>query len=294
MPEPWGPGAAEDYMESQDSAMSMAVQAGIAAVLDEIRAAVMGASGVPDLGAWDGRSLTWDAMILTGEVGDILTRIIGHVLALGGYTTSTLTYARQHIQTVFSRLRDWPLQAWDEIRSELDAGIAAGDDSRTLRERVGDALDITALTRTTETEISALYDRIEAGVSPEVERELRARIRDLATTSDRSRRRWEWRADRIARTEVASAVNAGVMAFAAESELETGRQWWKQWWSSLDSRVRPTHRAAHGQIVAPGARFAVGGDNLRFPGDPYGSAVEVINCRCSTLLLTQAEAVRRS
>jgi uncharacterized protein with gpF-like domain len=276
-------------MAEQEPVMSAAVLAGIGAVLDEIRAAVMTATGVPNLAAWNGTSVAWETL-LNGPIADMVERIIGHVLAMDGYRSSTLTYARQHLQTVWSRLKDWPTEAWAEVAAALDAGIADGLDARGLRERVGDALNVTALTRTAEAEMERLYDRIEAGVSPATESELRARIRDLANTADHARRRWEWRADRIARTEVAAAVNAGVAAYAAESEAATGRAWWKQWWSSQDSRVRPTHRAAHGQLAPPGGRFTVGGAALRYPGDPLGPPTEVINCRCSTLLLTAREA----
>lgn len=290
VPEPWGPGEAEEYMAEQEPVMSAAVLVGIAAVLDEIRAAVMTSTGIPNLAAWNGTSIAWETLILNGPIADMVERIIGHVLAMDGHSSSTLTHARQHLQTVWSRLRDWPQEAWTEVAAELDAGIAAGDDARRLRERVGDALDVTALTRSTEDEMQRLYDRIEQGVSPATESELRARIRELANTADHSRRRWEWRADRIARTEVAAAVNAGVAAFAAESEAATGRAWHKQWWSSRDSRVRPTHRAAHGQVAPPGGRFTVGGASLMFPGDPLGPPQETVNCRCSTLLLTEREA----
>ena len=323
MPEPWGPNEAEDYMRSQEPAMSRIILDGIRQVLDEIRAVVMAVAGVPDMNAWDGRSISWQRLLLEGRCAELINRIIRHVMSLGSGITlapimepappitsvvvplivppstdttpesvrsSTQAYAQQHIQTVWSRLRDWPTEAWNEVSAELDAGIAEGLDSRQLRERVGDALDITALTRTTESEMAARYERIEKGVTPAVEARLRSEIRELAGTADRSRRRWEWRADRIARTEVAAAVNAGVEAFAAESAAATGRQWYKRWWSSQDERVRATHRAAHGQIAPPGGTFTVGGASLRHPGDPLGPPQEIINCRCSTLLLTEREA----
>lgn len=271
--------------------MTAAVRNGMAQVLDEIRAAVLNASGAPDMGAWTG-STTWEAMILDGTVADLITRIIRHILALGGYASSTLTYARQHIESVWSRLKDWPTEAWTEVSAVLADGISEGLDSRGLRERVGDALHITPRTRQLESEMAALYDRIEEGVSPAEESAMRSRIRVLAKDADTQRRMWEWRADRIARTETAGAVNAGVDAFARESETATGRQWHKKWWSSQDERVRATHRAAHGQIVPPGGLFIVGGATLRYPGDPTGPAREVINCRCHTLLLTAKEAAR--
>lgn len=311
-------------MFGQEPVMARIVLAGMKQVLDEIRAVVMAVAGIPNMSAWDGRSLSWQQLILEGRIAELIRRIIRQVMSFGSETafvpeapesrtgvdvipvvvplvepsprtsdsirSSSLVYAQQHIQTVWSRLQDWPQEAWSEVRDELDAGIEQGLDSRELRERVGDALDVTALTRTTEDEMERLYERIEQGVSPAVESELRSKIRDLANTSDRSRRRWEWRADRIARTEVAAATNAGVDAFARESTAATGREWYKRWWSSQDDRVRATHRAAHGQVAPPGGRFTVGGASLRYPGDPLGPPQETINCRCSTILLTRKEA----
>ena len=292
MPEPWDPETAEEYMAEQDPIVSAVVLAGIAQVLDEIRAAVMSPTqGIPVMGAWTG-SQVWERYVLNGPLVEVVERIIGHVLALGGYRSSTQAYARRHLDTVWSRLRDWPEGAWAYVSEVLEAGIADGLDSRGLRERVGDALNVTSLTRTTEAEMERLYDRIDQGVTPAEESVIRARIRELAETADRSRRTWEWRADRIARTEVAGAVNAGVDAWASESARATGAQWWRQWRSSRDGRVRATHRVADGQIVPPGGAFQVGAASLRWPGDPLGPPQEVINCRCSTLLLTPEEAAR--
>jgi hypothetical protein len=57
----------------------------------------------------------------------------------------------------------------------------------------------------------------------------------------------------------------------------------KQWQATGDDRTRHTHHEADGQTVAFSAPFAVGGTSLAFPGDPTGTASEVINCRCTTI-----------
>jgi hypothetical protein len=36
-----------------------------------------------------------------------------------------------------------------------------------------------------------------------------------------------------------------------------------------------------GQKVGINEMFIVGGENLEFPGDPFGSPGNVINCRCT-------------
>ena len=55
-----------------------------------------------------------------------------------------------------------------------------------------------------------------------------------------------------------------------------------EWISQRDTRVRPAHASADGQIVNMGTPFTVGGEALMFPKDPRGSASNVINCRCFT------------
>lgn len=54
----------------------------------------------------------------------------------------------------------------------------------------------------------------------------------------------------------------------------------KQWDSTLDGRTRPSHRKVDGEIRELDDKFSNG---LLFPGDPNGSADEVVNCRCVCL-----------
>ena len=117
--------------------------------------------------------------------------------------------------------------------------------------------------------------------------ELTARIDSVLSITDSER--WPNRATVIARTETIGALNAGRSdAFAAVTE-ETGDPMEKVWLSTDDSRTRPTHDAVDGQRVPVGAPFIVGGAELRFPGDPSGPPQEVIQCRCSMLLVEPGE-----
>lgn len=87
----------------------------------------------------------------------------------------------------------------------------------------------------------------------------------------------KWRGPTIARTETHGAANNGADAAARQ----TGMQLKKEWISVKDARTRDPHRDAEGQIVEMDGLFDVGGELLRFPGDPAGSAANVINCRCA-------------
>lgn len=53
----------------------------------------------------------------------------------------------------------------------------------------------------------------------------------------------------------------------------------KQWDATLDGRTRDSHRRVDGEIRELDEKFSNG---LMFPGDPNGSAAEVVNCRCTS------------
>ena len=80
----------------------------------------------------------------------------------------------------------------------------------------------------------------------------------------------------ISRTESHAASNASNQMAAKASGLPMV----KEWIASGGERTRTTHSIANGQTVEIDEPFVVGLDKLMQPGDPNGSAKEVINCRC--------------
>ena len=109
---------------------------------------------------------------------------------------------------------------------------------------------------------------------------LRERLRE--TFAENGSELGEARATRIARTEVQSAVNQG--SFDAVRGLPPeSRPAFKVWVATLDRRTRDAHMEADGQVVAVDAPFLVDGEELMTPGDPVGSAGNVINCRCTAI-----------
>jgi hypothetical protein len=85
------------------------------------------------------------------------------------------------------------------------------------------------------------------------------------------------RANTIARTETHNAANSA----AHEAIRSTGLPVSKEWVAAIDGRERESHAAANGQIVDMNQPFLVDGEELQYPGDPSGSAENVINCRCA-------------
>lgn len=118
---------------------------------------------------------------------------------------------------------------------------------------------------------------------------IRERVDSVLSTTGSER--WPNRATVIARTETIGALNAGradafrVVAADSDERLEMF------WLATDDSRTRHSHREAEGQRVPVGSPFIVGGAELRFPGDPLGPPQEVIQCRCTMLLVDPDENV---
>jgi len=87
----------------------------------------------------------------------------------------------------------------------------------------------------------------------------------------------KFKAQRIARTET-----HGVAVHSVQSQVgATGRHKYKQWSHSNDERVRSkkfNHRVT--EIVKIDEDYQATGEALLAPGDPSGSAGNVINCRC--------------
>lgn len=120
--------------------------------------------------------------------------------------------------------------------------------------------------------------------------ELSRRIDSVLSTTESER--WPNRATVIARTETIGALNAGRSeAFVTVAEDDPELELEKFWLATEDHRTRATHVEADGQRVPVGARFLVGGFELEFPGDPTGPAQEVIQCRCTMLLVEPGESV---
>ncbi len=98
----------------------------------------------------------------------------------------------------------------------------------------------------------------------------------------------DYQARRIVRTEATNAANYATEQAAVN--LFAGQDLTKTWRSGFDARVRDAHRAANGQVVPFNSKFSVGGESLQRPGDPNGSASNVINCRCSMIVLPREGA----
>ena len=159
-----------------------------------------------------------------------------------------------------------------EVKADVpDTPAATEAIARYIRLYSGDK--ITQITQTTLDDVQRVISQgIEAGLT---ERELASQIRAYAVTKSLSR------AQTIARTEThqASSFVTDEMVKASGIEFE------REWVASKGERTRRAHRDADGQRRGMTEPFSVGGELLMYPGDPDGSAHNVINCRCQIAYL---------
>jgi hypothetical protein len=101
-------------------------------------------------------------------------------------------------------------------------------------------------------------------------------------------RKSDYQTERIARTTMTGASNAGTVEAWRQSEVVSG----KTWISALQpGRTRDAHAEAHGQTVPLNGMYVVGGESLDYPGDPYGSPGNIINCLCSEIAVVEGAPI---
>jgi HK97 family phage portal protein len=131
---------------------------------------------------------------------------------------------------------------------------------------------ITGINRTTQKFVAnQLKQGLEAG---ETVNDLASRIRRVLGDN-------RGRALNIARTQTAGAVGSGRHTGMKSAGIEL-----KSWLTAGDENVRSAHRDAgkkYAEGIAVDLPFIVDGESLMFPGDPSGSAGNIINCRCVEL-----------
>lgn len=134
-------------------------------------------------------------------------------------------------------------------------------------------------------EIAALVaDGINEGQSiPDIA----ARVDELLTVTGSEN--WRNRALVVARTETQAAMQSGAFMAARAQQEADGVPYDKVWLATDDTRTRRSHRAADEQRVPLDLPFTVGEAKLMHPGDQNGPAHEVIQCRCSLLIVRHDE-----
>jgi hypothetical protein len=262
--DPWLPARLDARLEAArvERDIRAAVWAALSDWLVQTARRVLRGDRPPDLNAiWARVPIWYEAvdLILNGEIFKALELAFVKIFG-SGYAWVQRPAMVRYLAEVRNRLVRVPDEVYDLVAGQIAAGVNLGEGIPKLAARVDNVLSTTASER------------------------------------------WPNRATVIARTETIGALNAGrADAFMAVAEV-TDQPMEKIWLATSDSRTRRTHggrwsdgdeegHGADGQRVPVGSPFIVGGFPLTFPGDPTGPAREVIQCRCTMLLVEPGESV---
>lgn len=124
------------------------------------------------------------------------------------------------------------------------------------------------------------YDKLKKTITQEISRGIASGLpySDIARNINNVSGSGLSNAKRIARTE-GHRIQQTSSRDAQYTAKKKGCDVVKQWDSTLDGRTRDSHARVDGEIRELDEEFSNG---LMFPGDPSGSAAEVINCRCTS------------
>lgn len=261
--DPWLPErlSAQQLLVEAEQSIYRALWSALSAWLVGVRRAVLrGGPGLPpDPNAVYGAGPAWAQAtnrFVQGPIRDVM-RVPYEAIFGPGYRFDARPAVAAHLAQVHNRMVRTPEHVYDLVAAEVAAGAGDGESIPEITERIEEVLSATDTPR------------------------------------------WRNRAVVVARTETIGALNAGrTDAFTAVT-TELGEAMEQMWLATADERTRPTHAAADGQRVPVGSPFMLGADPvtgfaghpLAFPGDPTGPAHEVIQCRCSTLLVRPGESV---
>ena len=193
----------------------------------------------------------------------------------GGFSGHLLYEHGQNLRAIFEKYYSRVIKIMSrEIRASVKQEAKFSSWDRMLKKYIdryaADRAKETAIT--TQADIKRAIQESFASGDPE-----ETVIRDILTTRGIS----AYRADTIARTEMASAAMYASTNTALDIQSETQTQLKKYWVPVGDDRTRPAHADMMGSDgIDMNGYFEVGGERMFAPMDESASPEMVINCRC--------------
>jgi hypothetical protein len=119
---------------------------------------------------------------------------------------------------------------------------------------------------------------------------LQAKLFKLNGEARHGHESWRNSITRDARAVATGLLNASTLQYGIGQAQATGQEWIKRWQATLtDTRTRPTHLKANGQVVPILDEFHVGAGLLDHPADFDAPPEEFWNCRCSMIVMSRAD-----
>lgn len=231
-------------------------------------------SYVAELLSLDG--LTLD---LWQEIHEIETELVNAELSL---VDSDAAFAR--------RLRlqaDLFMQDASRARSRGFAALAKVEDSDALRARARESSRPRGAQQKLARHDEKLFHNPQ--LDPGKLARLSAKLHTLNGDDRPGQESWRKSITRDARAVATGLTNASRLQEGIEQAQATGTEWIKRWHATGDTRTRPTHREADGQVQSVLEPFTVGDALLDHPADFDAPPDEFWNCRCSMFVMSRAD-----
>lgn len=228
---------------------------------------------------------------IEAKARDLLNEMWGEVLANmdSGKTVKVKRDEEQQVQQVAQQWlfddEKWQKRFEKDLYPLVEQTFVAGGESLgriTFDINSSRALNVLSMAKNRIKTIPAdrwkdiLWELIRGLMRGETITELRDRVRKYQEHDDK------YGAGVIARTEAAGAYNGGLY----EAIMQDPDSWGSEWVTTLDGRERESHHEVDGEKRAKGERFSNG---LLHPGEHGAAAKEVIQCRCTILIILVAE-----
>lgn len=161
---------------------------------------------------------------------------------------------------------------------------------RRYRELERESRRSAANVRRAETELSRHDEKLfyNPHMDPAELARLTTKLTKLNGTDSHGRETWRNSITRDARAVATGLLNSSILQHGIDEAKASGDPWIKRWAATHDTRTRPTHRLADGQVQPILTPFDVGGAALDHPADFDAPADEFWNCRCGMFVMSQA------
>lgn len=190
---------------------------------------------------------------------------------------STLPQWEQRVNGIIDDLAAIAREGWNDAAAQLGVSIPFNASDPLVQNQLQQTRNL--LVRIPDEIYRMIIRSLDEGVAAgESRKQLAARVNTILTVTGSEN--WATRARTVATTETHRAYNMGAVALGQRADTGDPRILMKRWDSREDGKTRVAHVAADGQTVPVFQPYIVDHEPLMAPGDPNGSAHNVINCRC--------------
>jgi len=196
-------------------------------------------------------------------------------------------FTKDGIDAIIFDVDEWEKEFRDEIGPDLAAAYAAGAKDGENQTGINFDLDNPRSRKYLKEKTFRFSFEVNKATQDELRKTLDAGLQAGESLKDLTARvmtvfdfAQKYRAERIARTEVAEVNNRALDDVYHTGDKVAGKEWLH---GGGGDKPRPEHVALSGTVVGVDESFDVNGVEMKHPGDPAGGPGEICNCTCTMI-----------